>query len=168
MTSTCEMDWERPGDVAASIDERSVNLYWGYQTCSEFGFYQTCEVGSDCFFTQGLVSFNNPDHKPNDFCSDLFALSTNDTLQAIKKTDDYYNAKVAAASRIIWVNGNVDPWHGLSHFSPPGAEQPIIWPVQGAGHCAWMRAASSGEQQEELLVFKLTVDRVVRVGVPNR
>lgn len=24
--------------------------YWGYQTCTEFAFYQTCEVGSKCFF----------------------------------------------------------------------------------------------------------------------
>eukprot|EP01051_Picozoa_sp_SAG22_P000823 SAG22_NODE_27_length_29018_cov_465.809646_6_plen_138_part_00 len=26
--------------------------YWGYQTCTEFGFYQTCEVGSKCMFLQ--------------------------------------------------------------------------------------------------------------------
>ena len=26
--------------------------YWGYQTCTEFAFYQTCELGSRCFFTQ--------------------------------------------------------------------------------------------------------------------
>lgn len=147
MTSTCEMDWERPGDVAKDMDERSVNLYWGYQTCTEFGFYQTCEVGSDCFFTQGLVSFDNPDHKPNDFCSKLFGFSTVDTVKAIKKTTDHYNAKVAAATRIMWVNGNVDPWHGRSHLSPPGAHQPIIWPVQGAGHCAWMAGETSKDQR---------------------
>ena len=32
--------------------------YWGYQTCTEFGFYQTCEVGSKCFFTQGYDTLN--------------------------------------------------------------------------------------------------------------
>ena len=25
--------------------------YWGWQSCSEFGFYQTCEAGTGCFFT---------------------------------------------------------------------------------------------------------------------
>jgi serine protease 16 len=27
---------------------------WFYQTCSEFAFYQTCDPGSKCPFTQGL------------------------------------------------------------------------------------------------------------------
>lgn len=34
--------------------------FWGYQTCTEFAFYQTCEVGSGCFFTQG---YNPPSPK---------------------------------------------------------------------------------------------------------
>jgi hypothetical protein len=29
---------------------------WPYQTCTEWGFYQTCELGSRCPFTQG---YNN-------------------------------------------------------------------------------------------------------------
>lgn len=40
--------------AAAGIDAPEVVPdYWGYQTCTEFAFYQTCEVGSNCFFTQG-------------------------------------------------------------------------------------------------------------------
>jgi serine protease 16 len=39
MTHTCDMDWEMPGDVPAA----KVN-YWGWQCCTEYGFYQTCEV----------------------------------------------------------------------------------------------------------------------------
>lgn len=29
--------------------------YWGYQTCTEWAFFQTCEVGSRCFFAQGYM-----------------------------------------------------------------------------------------------------------------
>ena len=36
--------------------------YWGWQTCTEFGFYQTCEVGSRCFYTQGLNLLSDDDH----------------------------------------------------------------------------------------------------------
>merc|ERR1711972_940889 len=107
MTQVCEMDWEMPGDVPETYTEVSVNAYWGYQTCTEFGFYQTCEVGSDCFFTQGLVSFENANHKPNDFCVQIFNLSTPQTRAAIKRTDDYYASKVFSSTRVIWVNGNV-------------------------------------------------------------
>jgi hypothetical protein len=146
MTQVCEMDWEMPGDVPETYDEVSVNAYWGYQTCTEFGFYQTCEVGSDCFFSQGLVSFQNPHHQPNNFCSDTLNVSTHETVKRIDDTFQYYANKVAAATRIIWVNGNVDPWHGRSHMSPPGPEQTVIFPVEGAAHCAWMRAHDAGDQ----------------------
>lgn len=146
MLSTCEMDWEMPGDVPTKYDENTVDLYWGYQTCTEFGFYQTCEVGSDCFFSQGLVSFDNDNHHPNDFCSEVFNISTRETSASIKRTNDHYAHNIYDGTRIIWVNGNVDPWHGRSHLSPPGEDQPVIWPVEGAAHCAWMSAASQGEQ----------------------
>merc|ERR1712039_1104302 len=84
---------------------------------------------------------------PNDFCVQIFNLSTRQTRAAIKRTDDYYASKVFSSTRVIWVNGNVDPWHGRSHLSPPGEDQPVIWPVEGAAHCAWMSAASPNEQQ---------------------
>lgn len=146
MVSSCEMDWEMPGDIPTDPNEKSMNLFWGYQTCTEFGFYQTCEEGTNCLYTQGLVSFKNKDHHPNDFCKTLFNLTTLETAARIAKTNDYYQAKLAAATRIVWPNGDVDPWHGLSKLSPPGKEQPVIFPVSGAAHCAWNRAASDDDQ----------------------
>mmetsp|Transcript_98998 Transcript_98998/g.171570 ORF Transcript_98998/g.171570 Transcript_98998/m.171570 type:complete len:504 (-) Transcript_98998:132-1643(-) len=147
MVASCEMDWQMPGDVPEQESENTVNVYWGYQTCTEFGFYQTCEAGTDCFFTQGLVSFNNTDHKPNDFCSRVFGVSTEKTLKAVEKTNAYYSKKLAAATRIIWPNGNVDPWHGRSHLTPPGQEQVAIWPIEGASHCEWMAPARETDIQ---------------------
>lgn len=136
--SGCDMDWQ--GDMSGEDN------YWGYQTCTEFGFYQTCEEGTKCFYTQGLVSFSNPDHRPNDFCAQ-FDLSTNDTLAGIARTNAYYGAKVEASTRIVWANGNVDPWSGLSHLKSPGKEQPVIYPVQGASHHVWTHAARESDQQ---------------------
>merc|ERR1719199_2273266 len=40
--------------VSKSRAASGVPDYWGYQTCTEFAFYQTCDVGSDCMYTQGL------------------------------------------------------------------------------------------------------------------
>lgn len=142
VTAACEMDWEMPGGIPPK-DEN----YWGYQTCNEFGFYQTCEEGTDCFYTQGLVSFANKDHQPNDFCQAQFGLSSADTVERIAATNQYYEDKLATATRIVWVNGDVDPWHAQGVLQAPSAHQPVIFPVKGAAHCAWMRAASDGEQQ---------------------
>ena len=50
-------------DVAALVaplpaDDGSDLLSWPWQTCSEFGFYQTCEVGSRCPFAKGYVTLD--------------------------------------------------------------------------------------------------------------
>ena len=54
---------------------------------------------------------------------------------------------MAKASRIIWVNGDVDPWHKQSNYKgSPGQDQPVLPLVKGAHHCAWMSPATNGEQ----------------------
>jgi hypothetical protein len=45
MNLDCEMDWTAPTAPAGLPP-------WGYQVCNEFGFYQTCEEGSSCFYVQ--------------------------------------------------------------------------------------------------------------------
>jgi len=162
MVHGCEMDWEMPGDMP----DPDVN-YWGYQTCTEFGFYQTCEQGTRCLFSQGLISFRNLHHKPDGFCAQQFGISTSQTLQGINQSNMYYGAKIAAATRILWVNGDVDPWHGLSHLSPPGQEQPVLWPVTGASHCAWMQAYSQNDQDSVKQARTTIYDQVSRWLAPD-
>ena len=162
MTAGCEMDW-----TAGDVPPADVN-YWGYQTCTEFGFYQSCDVGSGCFYTQGLIGFepatdrDSPSeprrtaggaapapgsgptptarHQPNAFCGTQFGLSDGDTRRAVDRTNVRYGALVARARRIFWCNGDVDPWHRQSHQRSPGPQQPVLL-VPGASHCQWMRAA---------------------------
>ena len=45
--------------------------YWGFQTCAEFGFYQTCEVGSQCMYLQGFVTLASM----MDFCTSQYVSS---------------------------------------------------------------------------------------------
>ncbi len=54
--SSTDDDGENYDDGDNDGDDGDDNDRWcrGYQTCTEFGFYQTCEVGSKCFYTQGL------------------------------------------------------------------------------------------------------------------
>ena len=42
--------------LGSELNGGSDALSWPYQTCTEWGFYQTCEIGSDCPFVQG---YNN-------------------------------------------------------------------------------------------------------------
>ena len=83
----------------------------------------------------------------NDFCASQYNISTEATRLFVRRSNQFYGPLIAQATRIIWPNGDVDPWHGLSHLISPGAEQPAIFPIKGAAHCAWMSSEAEGEQQ---------------------
>ena len=55
VASQCRSLREDVEDMKRSLTdtslERGVNRLWFWQTCTEFGFYQTCEPGSGCPFT---------------------------------------------------------------------------------------------------------------------
>merc|ERR1719506_72608 len=59
--------------------------YWGYQTCTEFGFYQTCEVGSECFYTQGLDILSTQ----TSMC-EAFGVPVSKIQENIQYTNTYY------------------------------------------------------------------------------
>eukprot|EP00657_Telonema_sp_P-1_P009265 TRINITY_DN3456_c0_g1_i2.p1 TRINITY_DN3456_c0_g1~~TRINITY_DN3456_c0_g1_i2.p1 ORF type:complete len:454 (+),score=116.90 TRINITY_DN3456_c0_g1_i2:66-1427(+) len=84
--------------------------YWGYQTCTEFGFYMTCEVGSKCFYTQGLVLLEDM----MSFCTSEFGIKQEDVGKAIEDTNRFYGADHPNATRIFYPNGL-----SLIHISEP-------------------------------------------------
>ena len=80
------------------------------QTCNEFGFYQTCEVGSGCFFTQGLVLL--PDEMG--FCQELYQISPATVAANVAASNKFYGGArpdllSPPATRVLYPNGNVDP-----------------------------------------------------------
>ena len=119
--------------------------YWGWQTCTEFGFYQTCEVGSRCFFVQGLNLLDDNDF----FCKSNWGISPNEINASIAKTNAYYGAGrpdlVRNATRILYVNGNVDPWSGLGILTSPSPQLPVL-EVEGASHHAWTHPSTPDDQ----------------------
>ena len=111
--------------------------YWGWQTCTEFGFYQTCDVGSRCFYTQGINLLSDMDG----FCQSDYGISRAEINASIAKTNAHYGADrpdlVHNATRIYYVNGDVDPWSGLSILPPGHTEQLPTLEVSGASHHFW-------------------------------
>jgi len=132
----------RNGQQAAGLLSESDGEpdYWGYQTCTEFGFYQTCEVGSKCFYTQGLVLLE-------DFTEDCkqYGITAGMIQKSIDATNADYGADHPNATRILYPNGDVDPWHGLSKLKPsPGL--PVLM-VSGASHHAWTHPSEPTDQK---------------------
>ena len=41
-------------------------------------------------------------------------------------------------SRIMFVNGEIDPWHANSVLSPPNNQEPTLWVKVAGCVCAWL------------------------------
>mmetsp|Transcript_1312 Transcript_1312/g.4564 ORF Transcript_1312/g.4564 Transcript_1312/m.4564 type:complete len:511 (+) Transcript_1312:65-1597(+) len=130
---------KRTGAMASAFEPD----YWYYQTCTEFAFYQTCEVGSKCMFTQGLVTLDGY----LDSCQSSFGITAEEVAQNVAYTNEYYGGSEPAGTRVMWPNGEVDPWQALSVLVQPNREQPIMM-VTGASHHAWTHPSAPTDSPE--------------------
>jgi len=115
--------------------------YWGYQTCTEWAFYQTCEVGSKCFFAQGYVLLESY----LDNCQASWGIDAATVTRNVNFSNAYYGGWRPAGSCVLYVNGEVDPWHALGVLSSPSAGLPTLW-VPGSSHHFWTHAALPTDQ----------------------
>jgi len=116
--------------------------YWGYQTCTEFAFYQTCEVGSQCPFTQGLIQLD-------DFlseCRDSWGISEDKVIDNVVYTNMYYGGLMPSGTRVLYTSGEVDPWQALSIRTAPNPELPAFT-VPGSSHHFWTHPSLPSDQK---------------------
>lgn len=116
---------------------------WLYQTCTEWGFYQTCNVGTKCPYTQGLHT-TDVDY---DICLQAFGIPKDQVDAQIQNTLSIYGGDDILGSRIIFTNGEIDPWRANSVLVPPNAYEPTQW-VNGASHHYWTHPSSPTDTAE--------------------
>jgi serine protease 16 len=111
---------------------------WLWQTCTEFGFYQTCDPNSACPFTSS--PWLNNLSASLDICAMAFGQDVEywaaRTPAAVASSNEAYGGLTPGSTRVLYVNGDVDPWSAASIAASPGEDAPVIW-VQGASHHAW-------------------------------
>ena len=107
---------------------------WTYQTCTEFGYYQTTDSPNQPFGSLiTLDSFTK-------LCSQVFGVSPNQLSRAVASTNSYYGGKGIPAStvtNIVFPNGSIDPWHALGITSNISDSLIAIY-IHGSAHCANM------------------------------
>ncbi|MBN3295719.1 YM67 protease, partial [Amia calva] len=118
---------------------------WVYQTCTEFGFYQSTDSPN-----QPFVGFPLPYHLQQ--CSDIFGASFNasSVADAVQQTNEYYGSYDIRSSRIVFPNGSIDPWHALGITKDISDDLPAVF-INGTAHCANMYPAR--EEDLPQLVF---------------
>lgn len=107
---------------------------WFYQTCTQFGYFQTCDPGSQCPFTTS-PHVNNIDQW-NRLCTEVFKIQPVTIYQNVDQSNLFSGSDHPAGSRVAFVNGQIDPWHYLSITKQYSKDLPTIW-VPGASHHAW-------------------------------
>ncbi|XP_026877516.2 thymus-specific serine protease [Electrophorus electricus] len=124
-----------------TTDSRSGYRQWFYQTCTEFGFYQTCEDTS-CPFSRMLTL-----QTQTQLCRLLFGLPQHTLSMNIAFTNQYYGGDEPHSQRVLYVNGDIDPWMELSVVRNDGSvdrDRAVV--INGTAHCADMNPTRPGDR----------------------
>lgn len=135
---------------------------WVYQTCTEFGFFQTSTAQPTLFPNNSF---------PVDFfvqqCVDIFGPRYNlDLLKlAVSQTNILYGALNIQATNVVFVHGSDDPWHvlGVTHSSNPQAPAILI---NGTAHCADMYAPTE-QDMPQLKDAKMQIRDLIEQWLKN-
>lgn len=96
---------------------------WTYQTCTEYGFYQTSDNASFVFGNRFDVDFFIRQ------CTDIYGtdFDTSSQSEAILRTNTYYGELHAETTNVIYIHGSIDPWHALGLTETMRESMPAIY-----------------------------------------
>jgi hypothetical protein len=129
---------------ATEKDHNNAARPWVYQTCNQFGFFQTAASANQPFSSWQAhldVNFSMA------MCEGAFEGWTVEPQTAWTNTE--YGATAIAATNVIFPSGTIDPWHALGVTNetaaelPMDSEQPLY--ILGTAHCADMRAPAASD-----------------------
>ncbi|XP_034404108.1 thymus-specific serine protease isoform X2 [Cyclopterus lumpus] len=99
---------------------------WVYQTCTEFGFYQSTDSPN-----QPFSGFPLAYHVKQ--CADFYNVSGEQLAAAVAQTNEFYGGYDIRSSRIVLPNGSIDPWHALGVTRDITPDLPAVF-IKGKMH----------------------------------
>ena len=111
---------------------------WYYQTCTEFGYFQTTDSAHQPFGDLiSLASFT-------EVCRLAFNITSAQAFESVKATNAYYGGREVKATNIVFPNGSIDPWHALGITKDIGPTLRAVF-IEGTAHCANMYPARAAD-----------------------
>uniref|UniRef100_A0A6P7FYK4 Serine protease F56F10.1 n=1 Tax=Diabrotica virgifera virgifera TaxID=50390 RepID=A0A6P7FYK4_DIAVI len=137
---------EGPRNISWSSHDRSSRA-WTYQTCTEFGYFQTTSKFPLSYWIQ--------------ICQDIFSPSYTETFlnHAIKNTNVEYGGLDIQVSNVVFVHGSLDPWHALGITTTLNEKVPAIL-INGTAHCGDMRNPSD-DDSPQLKAARVKVEELI-------
>lgn len=113
---------------------------WVYQTCTEFGYYQTSDSAKQPF--GDLITLDSQLKT----CSLVYGISASAVSMHVSATNAYYGGTDIPknATNIVFPNGSIDPWHALG-IRWNISESLVAIYIQGTAHCANMYPPRSSD-----------------------
>mmetsp|Transcript_27791 Transcript_27791/g.64365 ORF Transcript_27791/g.64365 Transcript_27791/m.64365 type:complete len:199 (+) Transcript_27791:709-1305(+) len=115
---------------------------WLWQTCTEFGYYQTCPEDSMCPFGRGFHTLD----ADLSICEVAFGLNETQVRTNVEATQAWYAPQktLDVTTRILSLQGDVDPWSVLTNDD---TVQNVHW-VVGASHHFWTHPSKPTDTRE--------------------
>lgn len=121
---------------------------WFWQTCNEFGYFQTMRVpslfGGRTMFTTGASN----EALWQGLCEAVFGVPADEVKERVRQTNAYYGGLQPELSRVFFTNGQYDPWSELSiKATPQGLLEKEVhtFVVERGSHCAGLYASRAGD-----------------------
>ncbi|GAB0089661.1 putative serine protease F56F10.1 [Sergentomyia squamirostris] len=129
---------------------------WTYQTCKEFGFYQTSDNASLVFGDRFPVEFFTRQ------CTDIFGdrFTANSLEKSVYNVNVNYGALETKATNVIYIHGSVDPWHTLGLTESNDVHVRTLF-INGTAHCANMYEPRQ-EDLPQLREARLTIRNFIK------
>jgi hypothetical protein len=133
---------------------------WTYQTCNEFGYYQTADSPNQPFsaFKPALgLDFSRK------MCFDAFdGWSSDPNVDLVNLK---YGGVHLDATNIVFTSGTIDPWHalGVTNYTSTLPQYPSELPVYilGTAHCNDLYAPNAQSDPESLVYAREVVAKKV-------
>lgn len=132
---------------------------WVYQTCREFGYFQTAASRNQPFYSWAKVldlSFSL------EICRRAFGLTTGPDTDW---TNTLYGGVGIDATNIVFVSGSIDPWHslGITNFTgiPAQPSETAVY-ISGTAHCADLSAPKPDDPTSLVWARQVIAEQVTK------
>jgi Serine carboxypeptidase S28 len=142
----------------ATFNGESAARQWQYQTCNEFGWFQTASSGSQPFFafrdTLNAASFLR-------LCREAYNI---DVVPQTAFVNAVYGGLDISSHRAAYPSGSLDPWSAIALVEQKGKSvgsgEGSLY-IDSTAHCADMHSGADTLQTPELTAARRTVASLV-------
>jgi pimeloyl-ACP methyl ester carboxylesterase len=128
---------------------------WTYQTCTEFGYYQSSDLDDQPFGHSFPLSFWVQQ------CADIFGDKFKQSVieKGINRTNIDYGGYGMKVTKVVFPNGSIDPWHALGFTKDISPDATAIF-IKGTAHCANMYP-DTPEDPPQLIMARKQIDKLI-------